>query len=414
MFFVRYIVFFIITLTTSTAFALTLEEAIISAKQQSTEVQIEEKKSELTELSKADAATMFLPNASFNHHDGNRTTTTSTQNFDLKENTRTFTVSQPLFTGFQGVSRVKEAKYKTDAAKESLKAKKSDVSLLVAESYVSIFKLRRIIEIESDQISSYKKILELAKQRLKLKDISYGEYNEYEVKNQNIIIDAEKNKTLLREYELKFENLVKQKPNNIVKPTIASKLESFENVFSSATTDNPKIKSARYSVKAAKSAVSAERGKLLPKISFSLQRDRQKSSYYFGGSSVNSDAAYFDFTIPIFQSGSEYTSIAKANKQKQIAELEHKLAIEEVEKGVSEEYNKFISLRESSASFVELLNGANESLSLAEDRFKKKDIGHMELLLKKVDVADLEKQLTTIEGDALISYFTIKALSGEL
>jgi outer membrane protein TolC len=396
------------------ALAISLEEAIINAKQQSTEVQIEEKKSELTSLSKMDAATMFLPNASINYRNGDRSTKTSTQDYDLKEDTRTITLSQPLFTGFQGISRVKEAIYKSDAAKESLKAKKGDIALAVAESYISIFKLQNIVEIDKKEIEDYKKIIDLARQRLKLKDISYSEFNDYETKNQNIIFESEKNKNLLREYELRFENLVKEKAENLLKPEISSKMDNFENVISVAKTDNPKIKSAHYSVKAAKSAINAERGKLLPRVAFSLQRDNQKSSYYFGGSSVKTNAAYLDFTIPIFQSGSEYSSIAKAGKEKQIAELEHKLILEEVEKTVKEEYNRFLSLKESFVSFSQLLISANDSLALVEERFKKRDIGYMEFLLKKVEIEELKKQVIAIESDVLISYFTIKALGGEL
>lgn len=404
----------LIVLTCFDALAISLEEAIINAKQQSTEVQIEEKKSELTSLSKADAATMFLPNVSLGYRNGSRETTTSTTHYDLKEDTRTFTVSQPLFTGFQGVSRVKEAIHKSDAAKETLRAKKDDIALAVAESYIAILKLRKVVEIEKSEIANYKKILELARQRLKLKDIPYSDYNEYETKNQNIIIKAEENKTLLRQYELKFENLVKQKAESLVKPIIQSELGSFDNVFSLATTDNPKIKSARHSVKAAKSALAAESGKVLPKVSLSLQRENQKASYYFNGSSVNNNVVYLDFSIPLFQSGSEYTSIAKANKQKQIADLEYRLAIEEVEKGIKEEYNRFLSLKDNLFSFSEVLKSANESLILVEDRFKKKDIGQMEFLLKKVDVEELEKQSVSIESDMLYSYFIIRALTGEI
>lgn len=395
-------------------YALSLDEAIISAKQQSTEVQIEEKKSELTSLSKADAATMFLPNVSLGYRNGDRETTTSTAHYDLKEDTRTFTVSQPIFTGFQGVSRFKEAIYKTDAAKETLRAKKDDISLAVAESYIAILKLRKTVEIEKNEISNYKRIIELARQRLRLKDMPYSDYNEYETKSQNIMIKAEENKTLLRQYELKFENLVKQKPESLVKPVIRSEMDSFENVFALATTDNPNIKSARHSLRAAKAAIAAEGGKLLPKVSLSLQREHQKASYYFGGSSVNNNVVYLDFTIPLFQSGSEYASIAKASKQKQIAELEHRLALEEVEKGIKEEYNKFLSLKESLLSFAEALKNTLESLNLVEDRFKKKDIGQMEFLLKKVDVQELEKQSISIESDMLYSYFRIKTLTGEI
>ena len=396
------------------AFAISLEEAIMSAKQQSTEVQIEEKKSEITSLSKADAATMFLPNVSLGYRNGDRETTTSTTHQNLKEDTRTFTVSQPIFSGFQGVSRFKEAIHKTDAAKETLNAKKDDIALAVAESYIAILKLRKTVEIERNEVTNYKRIIELARQRLKLKDIPYNEYNDYETKSQNIVLKAEENKNLLREYELRFENLVKQKPENLARPIVHSEVDSFENVFALATTDNPKIKSARYSLRAAKAAIAAESGKLLPKVSLSLQRENQKASYYFNGSSVTNNVVYLDFTIPLFQSGSEYASIAKANKQKQIAELEHKLALEEVEKGIKEEYNKFISLKESLLSFAEVLKSTAESLNLVEDRFKKKDIGQMEFLLKKVDVQELEKQSISVESDMLYSYFRIKALTGEI
>lgn len=396
------------------AFALSLDESIILAKQQSTEVQIEEKKSELTSLSKADAATMFLPNVSLGYHNGDRKTTTSTANYDLKEDTRTFTVSQPIFNGFQGVSRVKEAIHKSDAAKESLNAKRGDIALAVAESYLNILKLRKTVEIEKEEIVNYKKILSLARQKLTLKDISYSEFNDYETKNQNIVFKSEENKTRLREYELKFENLVKQKAEGLVRPVVHSDITGLEDALILAQTDNPRIKSARYSLRAARTAIAAESGKLLPKVSLSIQREHQKASYYFGGSGVTNNAVYLDFTIPLFQSGTEYSSIAKASKQKQIAELEHRLAIEEVEKTVKEEYNNFSSLKESLLSFGEVLKSTMESLRLFEERFKKKDIGQMEFLLKKVDVAEVEKQVILIESDMLFSYFKLKALTGEI
>ena len=85
-----------------------------------------------------------------------------------------------------------------------------------------------------------------------------------------------------------------------------------------------------------------------------------------------------------------------------------------MEKGIKEEYNKFISLKESLLSFAEVLKSTAESLNLVEDRFKKKDIGQMEFLLKKVDVQELEKQSISVESDMLYSYFRIKALTGEI
>ena len=399
---------------TSNSQALTLSESINLAIQNSTEIQIEQKKSELTGLVRADAASMFLPNANVGMHRGHRKTSISKLNDTLKEDTQTITVNQPLFSGFQGVARVKESIHKTDAAKENLKFEKNNIALSVAESYLNILRLRKTVELESQQVINYKQVLVLAKKRLLLNDIEYTEYSDYEAKSQTTALKAEENKMKLREYELKFENLVKQRAENLARPLVHSNLESFDTMLILAQNDNPKVKSSRHTLKAAKSAVVAESGKLLPKVSLVLQRDEQKSSYYFNGLPITNRLIYLDINIPIFQSGSEYAGIAKANKQKQIANLEHKLALEEVEKAVKEEYHKFASLKESLVAFQEVFKGAIESLRLAESRFQKKDIGQMELLLKKIDVSEVEKQTIGVECDMLYSWFVMRGLVNDI
>ena len=396
------------------AFAITLEEAIDLATQKSTQIQIEEQKAKLTALSKADATTMFLPNISASYQKGNRTTSISESENKLKEDTRSIELRQPIFNGFQSISRVKEAISKTNAAKEDLKARKNDVALAVAQSYINILKLRKVLEIENQQITDYKQLLALAKQRLSLNDIAYSEYNDYETRNQNLILEAQKNKSNLVEYELTFENLVKQKADNLIKPILNLNLTNLDEVLNSATSNNPKIKSSSNNLKAANSAAFAEKGRILPKASLLLKRENQKSSYYFGGSTVNNDIIYLDVTIPIFQSGTEYSAIAKANKEKKIAQLENKLAFEEVEKQVKEEYGKFNSLRESLVAFEEVSKNALESLKLTQDRFQKKDIGQMEFLLKKVDVVEVAKQTLIIECDMLNSYFVLEAITNDI
>ena len=81
---------------------------------------------------------MFLPNASYGMRKGHRDTSISKFSDGLKEDVQTLTVSQPLFTGFQGVSRVKEAIHKTAAAKENLNFRKNEIALMTAESYLNI------------------------------------------------------------------------------------------------------------------------------------------------------------------------------------------------------------------------------------------------------------------------------------
>jgi outer membrane protein len=394
--------------------AITIQEAITLAIQNSTEVEIEERKSELAGYSKADATTIFLPNASYGMRKGHRDTSISKFSDGLKEDVQTLTVSQPLFTGFQGVSRVKEAIHKTAAAKENLNFRKNEIALMTAESYLNILKIRKITELEVQQIADYKKLLELAKKKLELGDLEYSELSKLETQNQNTILKFEENKAKLRQYELSFELLTKQKPDGLSRPFVHSELKNLDDTLILAQKQNPKVKSAQHALKAAKTAVIAESGKVLPKVSLSFQHEHQQSSYYFNGEPITNKVIYLDITIPIFQSGSEYAGIAKANKQKQIANLEHKLAIEELEKKVREEYTKFTSLKASLTTFGEVLKGAIQSLKLAESRFNKKDLSQMDYLLKKIEISEVEKQAIATECDMLTSWFVLRSLEGEV
>ncbi len=160
--------------------AITISDAITLAIQNSTELQIEERKSDLAGYSKADAATMFLPNANYSLRKGHRDTSISKYSDGPKEDVQTLTVNQPLFTDFQCVSRVKESIHKTAAAKENLNFRKNEIGLMTAESYLNILKLRKITELEQQEIVDFIKVLELAKKKLALGDMEYSELSKLE------------------------------------------------------------------------------------------------------------------------------------------------------------------------------------------------------------------------------------------
>ena len=394
--------------------AITIYESINLAIKNSTEVQIEEKKYELAQYSKAEATTAFLPNASYGMRKGRRQTSISKYQDKLKEDVKTLTINQPLFTGFQGILKVKEAIYKTAAAQENLNSHKNDIALITAESYINILKLNKIIEIETEEITDYTNLLNLARKKLELGDLEYSELSKLETQAQNTILKSEKNKTELRKYELNFKILTKQRAQDLSRPLIYSEINNLDDTIILAQKQNPKIKSTHQSLKAAQTAVLAESGKILPKVSLSFQNEHQQSSYYFNGEPITNKVIYLDISIPIFQSGSEYTSIFKLNKQKQIANLENKLAVEELENRVREEYVKFTSFKENLAAFQDVLKNAVQSLTLAQDRLNKKDLSQMDYLLNKIETSEFEKQVVDVECEMLLSWFALQSLINEL
>jgi len=405
----------LITFYPSISQAITLEDSINSAIQNSTEIDLESKKAELTGLSKYDAASAFMPNANLSFRDGTRKTSINNDPAIKKDDkSRTLSINQPIFDGFSSVAKVAQSNYQTKSANHNLKFRKNEIALQVSESYLNILKYKKITEIEEKLKEDYKKLVSFASQKLSLKDISYIEFADYELKARRSEIAANQDKIALREYELSFTKLTKEKPEAFEYPGIANLNHSLDDFTSMARDENPKVKSLSFAYQARKAGVAVESGKLLPKVTMSFSYDHQKSSYYVNNQSLDNKSAYLNISVPLFQGGAEYNSIAKANKERHIANLERKLALEEIENQVEAEHQKYYSLKENLASLETAFISAQKSLDLAGERFTKKDIGIIDYLLKKIEVAEIEKEVIATKCEYILSYYKLKSLINEI
>lgn len=155
--------------------SITLEDSINSAIQNSTEIDLESKKAELTGLS--DATSAFMPNANLSFRDGTRKTSIDNDPAIKKDDkSRTLSINQPIFDGFSIVAQVAQSNYQTKSANHNLKFRKNEIALQVSESYLNILKYKKITEIEEKLKEDYKKLVSFASQKLSLKDISYIEF----------------------------------------------------------------------------------------------------------------------------------------------------------------------------------------------------------------------------------------------
>jgi len=404
---------------TNPCFAISVDDAINIAIANSLEIQIETKKTEYTSLSKFEAVGDFLPNASLNYRNGTRRTEINSLRDKQKDQVKTLNISQPLFNGFTGVSKYRESSYQTRSAEQNLKFRKNEIALKIVDSYFNIFKYQQLNSLDNILTEKYKKLVALANKRLALRDIGYDEFSMHELKAKKNEIELNQNQISLASYEAIFKHLTNQIPVELSYPQTPEFLKINDKNGTSdfvnlAINRNPKIKSTSFSSQAKKSAVIAESGKLLPKISINYQSETQKSSYYFDGQDLHNKTIYLNFSIPIFQSGIEYNGILKANKESQIANLEKQLSIKEIERDAMEQHQKFLSLNQSLLSAESALKTSLKSLNLAKNRLNKKDIGLMEYVMQEIENIEIQKQMIAIKCDYIISYYNLKFLIDEI
>jgi outer membrane protein TolC len=143
--------------------SMTLSEALNLTVANSNELKMEEKKSQIVAISKAESLTMFLPHVDSLIRNGSRIMYTDSIRSDLSAKERGLTITQPLFTGFQGLSRAKEAKYKARSASKTLRAHKNDILLELTKTYLNVIKYQKFVTSNTLEAKYYDQILTLAK-----------------------------------------------------------------------------------------------------------------------------------------------------------------------------------------------------------------------------------------------------------
>ena len=394
--------------------AQTLQQSIDQAIQNNTEIKIASKRTELEGLAKLDTKTEFLPNISASYTDGTRRTKIASLKDKLEEDTQSITLNQPIFNGFSSVAKVKQAKYSYGASKENLNKSKNEIAFRVAESYLNSYFLEKIVELEAKNTEILEQSLILAKQSLDLQDIDYSKYTEISIKKNKAQLKGNEDKSKLDENKLKLQILTGQNIISDLQKPVLPKLNGISELESQAKTRNPQVKAQKLNVKSKSAGVIAEAGKFAPKVSLYLKYEDQKASQYFNGQGITNKLVYLNVEVPIFQSGTEYSSLSKAKKEKQIAQLQEELALEESDKTIKLEYQKFNSISQNLESIQDIIIMSDKSLNLSKDRLQKQDISSLDVLLQESELIEMKTQKLSLELAKSMSYFKIKEIINEI
>ncbi|MBA3705817.1 MAG: TolC family protein [Bacteroidetes bacterium] len=263
--------------------AWTLEQCIEYALKNNIQIQQSQLNTELSQVNLLQSKANLLPslnaNASHSYNYG-RTIDRFTNQFATKQ-----VVSQNLslssditvFNGFQNINSIQQNKYALIASRYDVDKMKNDMSLNIARAYLQIlFNIELLanannqMAIISAQVERTKKLVEVGSTaRGSLLDIqSQSALEELNVTNAQNQLDI----SYLTLTQLL--NITTTEGFSIVRPdlTIANEAlltSSPGQIFSTAVSNLPEIKSAEYNVKSAEKAVDIAWGGISPRLSFS-------------------------------------------------------------------------------------------------------------------------------------------------
>ncbi|ABS64611.1 type I secretion outer membrane protein, TolC family [Parvibaculum lavamentivorans DS-1] len=333
---------------------------------------------------------------------------------DLRPLSGSVTLSQNLFAGGRTVNATDQAEASVQSGRESLLSVEQTTLLNAVQAYMNVIRDQSVLELNRNNVEVLKRQLDATTDRFRVGELTRTDTAQSEARlslARSNLIAAEAQLTASRAF---YERIVGQLPGTLEKPNRLEGLPATEEEARAlAAQNNPSLRAARYSEEASREAIKVAKGALLP--SFDVQ-----AQYQYGRDpsstirDVEESSLLGVLTIPLYQSGVEYSRVREAKEINNQSRLQIYAVQRQVDEAVR---NAWEQLRASRASITSTSEQANASNIALEGVRQESEVGARTTL----DVLDAEQEflnarvaLVSAERDLAVAEYGLLAAMGQL
>lgn len=294
--------------------AVTLKETLKATYEFNPELKSERANLEAVDEDLSQAIAGFRPTISAGYDRGRQ----RTQIGAAAENTRTteskdISIQQPIFNGFGTVKRVEGNRYRVRAAREQLRSKEQEILLNAVTSYMDVVRDTSVLEFSRNNEKVLEEQLKAVRDRFAVGEVTRTDVAQAEARLSIAVsgrVQAEGN---LVTSKATYVRIVGEAPENLSAefemPILPNSLEEATQM---ARAGSPDLKRAEFLTKSGDSAVDASMSSLLPSVALVGSMERSTGNTFMGGGDVENDSVVMNVSIPLYQSGAEYSRIRQA------------------------------------------------------------------------------------------------------
>lgn len=227
---------------------------------------------------------------------------------------KTLRAEQPLFRGGGTLSRYNSAKQRARAGAYQLSATEQQVMLDAITAYMDVVRATSILELSRNNEDVLSKQLKASRERFDVGEVTRTDVAQSEARLSNArtqVIAAEGQ--LISAIAI-FERVVGYKPEGLLEQpgSIPELPATLEEAMTQAKAANPDLLAAVHAAKSSRYDVWTNKSTLLPQVSLVGTMSRQEGAGVLGTSKFDQDALGIEVSIPLYQSGAEYSRVREA------------------------------------------------------------------------------------------------------
>lgn len=340
--------------------------------------------------------------------------TAGKQTYNQNPTSVQLSLNQPIFSGFSTMNSVKSAKKQVLAGRSSLLNAEQNILLQTVSVYMDVIRDKAVLELQENQERVLKRHLDSYRKRFKAggltrTDVAQSEARASGATAARIAADGQ-----LKMSQAMFFSVVGQAPNDLkdvesldfnLPTTLAEAMEL-------AMKQNPQILAANYAQEAARYAVSAQKGALLPSVNVGAAAGRAEENMTIDRNDFWQVKA--NVSVPLYQAGLEYANIRQAKQNENRYRILWNKTIQDVHAEVVAAWENYTA----SKAQLDSIKAQIEASKLAlEGVIREAKVGSRTVL----DVLDAEQEhldnqvaLVRVHHDEIVAAFALMSSVGQM
>ena len=223
-------------------------------------------------------------------------------------------IKQPVFEGGRTLFGTRRAEESVLAGRQSLRTAEQSTLLDAATAYMDVLRDEAVVDLRKKNVEVLRRQLEAATDRFEVGDNTRTDVAQSEARlslsNSNLVSAQ----GVLTRSRATYERVIGQAPGTLESPKDIPPLPSSEEeALAAALEHNPVLLAARHAERASAEAVKVAKGSILPSVSLEATYEYAEDP----SSSVarnEQSSAFARLSIPLYQSGAEYSRIREAKQ----------------------------------------------------------------------------------------------------
>lgn len=321
---------------------------------------------------------------------------------------------QPLYQGGLSPALKEQADSTVLAERATLRGTEATVLLNAATAFLDVLRDREILRINIENVQNLREQAVASHERFREGEISSTSVAQSEARLSQALAQRTLAEAALVESHANFLAAVGHFPEGLeLSPDLVSPPPSVQAVKEAALVGNPALVSARHAYEAAKSGIDVAFAPLLPQVSLTVQRTKNWNVSY-AGSYLDQDQVFLSVSVPLYQSGAEYSKVRAQKETTAQRRLESDQARVDTLQAAEKAWNELERARRTEAFYQEQVTFNVEAVAGVQEEEQIGSRTVIEVLNAKQELVTARVSLVQAHHDLRLAAFQLRAVTGTL